>query len=279
MHTLTRTAGVAVAALAVSLGSLSAAQAQERVTVDDRLGQISQVEDAVPVADSPLAPVGSDGAVSIGARTSTAIALDLPVERSATVTTVDGRYVLPASDGASLAVAPTETGTQILVGIESDEAPTDYEFGLDAPDGFTPRVAADGGVEIANADGVLAAQIDSPWAVDAEGRAVPTRFEVRDGAVTQVVDHRANDVAYPIVADPKVKFCDWGTAVCMKLSKKETKKDPAGLAAGVVCAAAVAAYFYYLRGKFAKAKKGKKCVELKFRIIGPAVVTAKVLKC
>src|SRR5690606_35224627 len=141
-----------------------------------------------------------------------------------------------------------------------------------------------------------------PWAIDAEGRQVPTRYEVDDEGVTQVVDHRAGDFAYPIVADPKVKFCDLKTAVCVKFTKKETRKirdamfasvgagvntlcraipgaGAAGLLVKAVCAAAVTAYFYGLRGVFKKAKKQGKCVELKFRVVAAAVVTGKVVKC
>lgn len=296
---LTRTLGVLAASAAMTAAALPAQAVEQPVTVGDRLEEISLVEDAVPVRQSPLEAV-RNGTVRLGTGES-AVSLGLPVADSAKVAKADGRYVVRGADGASLAVAPTAAGTQILVGVESKDAPTSYRFGIGG-EGLTPRVVRGGSVEIVDRSGRIAAQVDAPWAVDAEGRRVPTRFEVRDGAITQVVDHRSGDFAYPIVADPKVKFCDFGTAVCVKFSKKETRKirdamfvslsagvatlcgkipntNPAGLAVRAVCAGAVAAYFYKLRGVFNKAKKQKKCAELKFRIVAVAVVGGKVVKC
>lgn len=298
MHIVHRTVGVLIAAVAVTATSLPPAHASAQVTLRDRLGQIGQVDDAVPIAKSPTTAV-ENGRVVLGSAAS-AVSLDLPVTRS-TAEKSDGRYVLPAHGDASVAVAPTPEGTQILVGIESADAPTSYDFGLDAP-GLDAEIAPDGGVDLVDGKGGLALQIQAPWAIDAQGRRVPTRYEVSGGAITQVVDHRAGDFDYPIVADPKVKFCDFGIAVCVKFSKKETKKiknamagsashaaavlckmiparSPAGAAVRVVCVAAVTAYVVALRKVFRKAAKRSKCVELKFRLVAVAVVTGKVVTC
>lgn len=298
---VTRAFGALAAAAAMTATALPAHAVERSVSVTDRLGQIAQVEDAVPVADSPLAAVRKGGEVRLGTGAG-AVSLHLPSEGRAKVSKVDGRYVVPASDGASLAVAPLVGGTQILVGVESAAAPTRYDFALDAPAGFTPRILPDGSAEVANARGEVAARVEAPWAVDARGRRVPTRFELSGGSLTQIVDHHAADFAYPVVADPKVKFCDLRTAACVKFSKKETRKardamfasvgagvgavcgkiptsNAAGLAARAVCAGTVTAYFYRLRGVFSKAKKQGKCVELKFRVVAVAVPGAKVVKC
>lgn len=300
MHCALRAVGVFAAATAMTIGSLSTAHADEPASFADRLDQIRQVDEAVGIGQSPLEPVTKDGAVTLGVGAASSITLDLPTDR-AKPQKLDGRYVL-AADDASVAVAPTATGTQILVGIESSEAPTSYEFGLQVPAGFAPELQPSGSVEIVDQTGRLAAQVEAPWAFDADGRRVPTHFEVDAGAITQVVDHHAADFAYPIVADPKVKFCDWKTAVCIKWSKKETRsiangfdtsfaagvsvlcgKIPAnsapGLAARAICVVAVNLYFNKIRKTFITARKKKKCVETKFRIIGPAIVTAKVVKC
>ncbi|MCL3838699.1 hypothetical protein [Aeromicrobium duanguangcaii] len=301
MHIATRTVAVLAATVALTATTLPATHADEpAVTVRDRLGQIAQVDEAVPISKSPTTAV-RDGRVTLGTAASSAIAVDLPVTRTKTKKS-DGRYVLPGRDDATVAVAPTATGTQILVGIESAEAPTSYRFGLGATPGVRPELTPDGGVDLIDGDGILTAQVEAPWAVDAEGRRVPTRYEVREDAIIQVVDHRAGEFDYPIVADPKLKFCDLKTAVCVKFSKKETRKirdamfaslgagvntlckaipraGAAGLLVKAVCAAAVTAYFYGLRGVFKKAKKQGKCVELKFRVVAAAVVTGKVVKC
>lgn len=298
MHIVQRTAGVIVAATAVTATFLPPAQATAQVTLRDRLGEIAHVDDAVPIAKSPTNAV-RDGRVTLG-HSASSVSLDLPVTRS-TATKSDGRYVLPAHGDASVAVAPTSSGTQILIGIESQDAPTSYGFGLDAP-GLGAQITPDGGIDLTDAAGRLALQVQAPWAIDAQGRRVPTRYELSGGAITQVVDHRAGDFDYPIVADPKVKFCDFATAVCVKFTKKETKRvakafstsigagvstlcgnipggTPAGWAVKAICVVAVNEYIGRIRKAFLKARKAGKCAQLKFRIVGPPIVTAKVVKC
>lgn len=298
MHIVSRTFAVLATAAALTLSALPPTQASApRASVEDRLGQIAQVEDAVPLTQSPTGAVRR-GRVPIETADGASLALHLPSAGSAT--RVDGRYHLAAGEGAALAVAPTPTGAQVLIGIDSAEAPTTYDFGLRGD--VSPRPAPDGGVDLVGPDGAVVAQVEAPWAVDAAGRHVPTRYELRGSTIRQVVEHQARGVAYPVVADPKVKFCDLRTAVCVKLSKKETRKvhdamfvslgagvstlcglipakNPAGIAVRAICAAAVSAYFYKLRGVFKKAKKAGRCVELKFRIVAVAVVGGKVVRC
>lgn len=299
MHIVTRAFAVLATSAALTLSALPPTQAgTPRATFGDRLGELAQVESAVPLSASPTGAVRK-GSVPIETAGGASLALDLPA-RGSTPKKADGRYHLPGRKGASLAVTPTSTGTQVLIGIDSAAAPATYDFGLRGD--VSPRPAPDGGVDLVGPDGAVVAQVEAPWAVDAAGRQVPTRYELRGSTIRQVVDHRARGVAYPVVADPKVKFCDLGTAVCVKLSKKETKKvhdamfvslgagvstlcglipakNPAGVAVKAVCAAAVSAYFYKLRGVFKKAKKAGRCVELKFRIVAVAVVGGKVVKC
>ena len=44
--------------------------------------------------------------------------------------------------------------------------------------------------------------LETPWAVDAAGQDVPTRFTVHDNIVTQEVDLSDPYIQYPVVADP-----------------------------------------------------------------------------
>ncbi len=48
--------------------------------------------------------------------------------------------------------------------------------------------------------------LSEPWAEDAQGRDVPTHYEVAGNIVTQVVEHRSGRFQYPIVADPWLGF-------------------------------------------------------------------------
>lgn len=299
MHIVTRAFAVLATSATLTLSALPPTQAvTPRATFEQRLGEIAQVETAVPLSESPAVSV-REGSVAIETAEDASLALDLPT-RAATASEADGRYHLPALGDASLAVTPLATGTQVLIGIDSADAPTTYDFGVRGD--VSPREAPDGGVELVGADGSVVAQIEAPWAVDAEGRPVATRYELRGSTIRQVVDHRDRSVAYPVVADPKVKFCSYGTAVCVKFGKTDTARiakamnssiaagvstlcgkipasNAAGLAARAICAVAVNLYFNKLRSAFRKAAKAKKCTEAKFRIIGPPVVTAKVVSC
>lgn len=48
----------------------------------------------------------------------------------------------------------------------------------------------------------LVGGVDAPWARDANGAEVPTHFEVEGNVLTQVVEHKSGEFAYPITADP-----------------------------------------------------------------------------
>lgn len=53
--------------------------------------------------------------------------------------------------------------------------------------------------------GQEAAMVAPPWALDADGRSIPTHYEIDGGRLTQVVDTADTaDVTYPVVADPGV---------------------------------------------------------------------------
>ena len=63
--------------------------------------------------------------------------------------------------------------------------------------------------------------IAAPWAKDANGKNIPTSYEISGTMLTQKVDHaQGDDVTYPVVADPDVHWEWWGVAV--KMSRGET---------------------------------------------------------
>ena len=296
MHIVSRTFAVLATAAALTLSALPPTQAAEpRTSVADRLGQIALVEEAVPLAESPTGAM-KRGRVPIETAGGGSIALQLPA--AGTATRVNGRYHLSTQRGASLAVAPTPRGTQVLIGIDSAAAPATYDFGLRGD--VVPQQAPDGGIDLVGPDGSVVAQIERPWAIDAEGRHVPTRYELRGTTVRQVVDHRTSDVAYPVVADPKIFACDAYTSLCVKFTKKETKsiatkfkkanasaralaaficaKIPHPLIA-IGCAATVLAALPSLRKTFLSASSKGQCVELHFRVPSGLLWKWKKEKC
>lgn len=123
----------------------------------------------------------------------------------------DGTLVYTSDDDASLAVQPLADGsTRFLSVLENEAAPERYEYTFE---GFDLALQEDGSVLVVDGDepvGVVAA----PWATDANGVSVPTRYEVEGSRLTQVVDHVGGGFAYPIAADPSLSF-GWGTYLNM----------------------------------------------------------------
>lgn len=98
-------------------------------------------------------------------------------------------------------VVKSDGSVQIITIIESTDAPTRYGYELGLPAGAKVEMGADGQVSVHNEDGIFLAGATAPWATDANGAAVPTRYELTGSTLTQVIDHNST-FDYPIVADP-----------------------------------------------------------------------------
>lgn len=200
-------------------------------------------------------------------------------------TVIDGNVVYPeVAEDAAVVARPVLDGVQALVVIDGDDAPSRYEFPVDAGPETHLRPHADGSIEVLSTeDGASIAKIDAPWATDAAGKPVPTRYEIAGSSVIQVVDHVG--AAYPVTADPKVTL---GWSIYVRYSKKEVKTFKARapyiavgtMVAGVckslpvpgpakvICAAATAVAFAAILDTFTKAAKENKCVEIKYAYSG-----------
>jgi hypothetical protein len=62
------------------------------------------------------------------------------------------------------------------------------------------RSTVDGGAEVVGSDGVVVTSVAPPWAVDANGASVSTRYRIEGTALVQVIDHHG--AACPVVGDP-----------------------------------------------------------------------------
>lgn len=105
----------------------------------------------------------------------------------------------------------TGKGTQTLISIESASAAHEYRFPLSLPVGSNAAVEADGSIAVRSSDGSLIGGFRAPWAYDAEGVAVPTRFSLDGDALVQEVSFDDN-TAFPVTADPSDA---WGWTVCV----------------------------------------------------------------
>lgn len=200
--------------------------------------------DAVPTGVSVDIP--SDPANGIGI-TANGFAVDIGLPGAAVAddaVTVRGTTIytdaLPAT---SIAAQPADGGIQALIVLESAAAPTQFPFPLTLPTGTTLAQLSDGSIVAAAPDGSLVGALAAPWATDANGTSVPTRFQISGNTVTQIVDHNAGTYAYPIVADPWWNPFSWNWSKVGKALVKGltdclggAAKTTLGVGAGVVSA-------------------------------------------
>jgi hypothetical protein len=121
---------------------------------------------------------------------------------------------------AALAVQALPDGVRVQTVIVGPGAPTEYAYPLTLPAGGTLQPSGDGGFLILDAAGAPTAQILAPWAKDAAGNQVSTRYQQRGTTIVQIVDHRQPGITYPVVADPTVSL---GWRIYVKYNKSETR--------------------------------------------------------
>jgi len=118
----------------------------------------------------------------------------------------DGTVAYPGTDGSAQAVIPTDGGVQMLTTIADKSAPTRYDYKVEVPEGGKVELLPDNaGAVVLDGDGNPVIVVPAPWAKDANGTAVPTRFETDGTTLTQVVEHTSGSYSYPVVADPFFK--------------------------------------------------------------------------
>lgn len=164
-------------------------------------GVVSYVEDGV-TAELPLNPEGQISLVSgVGE-----VSLGLPFADQATPLETSDAGTVAFDNGnssSSFAAIRGDGSVQVNTVIDSKNAPTRYGYPVELPDGATLSALEDGRILMSDAEGGDLGLVEAPWAKDASGRDVPTRYEIEGRTVTQVVEHSA-EYQYPIVADPVV---------------------------------------------------------------------------
>lgn len=221
-------------------------------------------------------PATAQGPVTASTKDGGKLSFDLPaISEVAGTEAGKGTVVYPnAAKSTDLAVQhTTDGGARALVVLKDVHASATQRFALNLPQGTSLTEDGAGGYEITReiAEGVhtTIGTIDAPWAKDANGRPVPTRYELDGESLVQTVDVNES-TAFPVVADPKFT---WGIVTGTAYFKKsETKKIaqngaltamaawalPPGLNAYVTMhSAAITATAY-------KADTAKKCLKIKF---------------
>lgn len=145
----------------------------------------------------------------------TMLVVELPGAESAEEAAVlaDGTVTYP-SEGFSNSVIVSDLGTQMLTTIAAASAPTTYEYEMELAPGQNLQIADDGGAEIVDSSGRPVMSVLAPWAQDAAGKEIPTRYLVEGDKLIQVIEHTSVPGAtYPVVADPA--FVPWVVARCL----------------------------------------------------------------
>ncbi|MBB6174849.1 hypothetical protein HNR23_004909 [Nocardiopsis mwathae] len=162
---------------------------------------IAVLEDDV----SATVPVKARDGITISREGGSAIRLSLPFSEEAddAVAVMDGVVSYDNKNGSTTVPAVKEDGSvAVNTVIDGAHAPLRYDYELDVPEGSSLELTSDGSVVVLDAQGEFVGGVAPPWAKDAQGTPVPTHYELDGTELVQVVEHRSEDVVYPVVADP-----------------------------------------------------------------------------
>jgi YD repeat-containing protein len=107
-----------------------------------------------------------------------------------------------------LLVSPVSGGVELFDLLRSADSPQTLRFHLDLPAGARLQASGAGGAEVVSDEGEIVGVVPPPHALDAQGTQVPVSLEVEGDSIVLGVEHRAMDLAYPILVDPL--YQDWG---------------------------------------------------------------------
>lgn len=125
--------------------------------------------------------------------------------QDATLTDDGALYAEHVEGVSSTAYIKDGASVQVLSTIAGPGADSRIPFEFSAP-GLASIRNVEASLVLLDSAGEMLGGVAPPWAKDANGVDVPTRYEVDGLSITQVVDHTTSQYAYPIVADPI-----WGT--------------------------------------------------------------------
>ncbi|WP_165399841.1 hypothetical protein [Xylanimonas ulmi] len=217
------------------------------------------IADSVPLVDgvatSPDAVTSLPSAADLDIETlssATGDVVEFAVEGLSAPNRSGDAVVASTGEGSSIVASATETGVQVVQVAETPQAAT-LTLATSTPEGATWVPQDDGSLLLRPADQAAdpLMAVDAPWAVDAEGRALPTAYTVdADGTITQHVD--TTGAVFPVVSDPSAWWWTKHITVCV-----------AQVASIVVPgkAVAIAAKLASLAAKSEKARKAKAAID------------------
>lgn len=180
-----------------------------------------EARDGVFVADSEAAQITVPRTVDMpidvsptgnwaGALTGISVGLPEPVQGAATEVADDGSVVADG-DGVQAVVQTLEGGLRLSTVIDGPSAPTSFAYEL--PEDLDITLNEDGSATLSRTATGLDEEgnevsftaevgyVGAPWAADADGSEIETRYEVVGNELIQYVEHGPG-TSYPVVADP-----------------------------------------------------------------------------
>lgn len=240
--------------------------------------ELASAPDAGGAIITPVDPV--DGIVFESAQAEHATVVGLPgASQLGDAAVADDGSVTFAGDRStpSVNVLVAEDAVRVSTVIASADQPERfaYDFGPDAvielqDDGGALVLSAGDLTDSAEQLQAVLARIDAPWAVDAAGERVETRYEERDGTLVQIVEHRVAAVTYPVVADPsfdqpniaqfRVRFNRAETKTIAQNGLASLGGAVCGVPMGLVCILAAGSIAW--NAGVAENSKPKRCVQV-----------------
>jgi len=105
-------------------------------------------------------------------------------------------------ENTDVVVQAFKGSVRILTILNDADAPTEYEYDVSIPTGGYMKKIQDGSVKILDKNKKFVGAFTPAWALDKNGKKVPTHYEIRGNKLIQIVEHLSVNVTYPVVADP-----------------------------------------------------------------------------
>ncbi|HEV7562834.1 MAG TPA: DUF6531 domain-containing protein, partial [Solirubrobacterales bacterium] len=154
---------------------------------------------------NPLSRIELPGSAAQSIELEGGVAVGLPASGNSVAEPLgDKNLFYPETDTATdTLVAPIAGGVEVFEQLRSPESPEEFRFPIALPDGATLRSGESNDAEIVSASGEGILEIPPPAAFDAQGTLVPVTMRVEGDTLVIGVAHRSQDVAYPVLLDPR----------------------------------------------------------------------------
>jgi RHS repeat-associated protein len=106
-----------------------------------------------------------------------------------------------SSTDTDFVVTPIPVGVEFSWLVRSPAAPEVFRLGFAVDAGRTLRMSTSGDLEVLDGSTVVQ-RLAAPTAVDAQGKTLKAEMTLVDGTVEVRMEHRDDDVAYPVLLDP-----------------------------------------------------------------------------